>query len=167
MISSHGIIQFCEIGFHFPLQSKLFIDEINSLLSFLCPFYLRFLELLYCQVMLLLLLINTILGQPFSPHPLIQIQFRVNNSNNSNNVHFSSVRFICSPYFVVPADNDKTRTANEFRLKMNIIAMLSHTITSLISILCCTYIVFTITYGSSIKFLTQRHVYHRAKEKHF
>ena len=82
------------------------------------------------------------------------VQLRVNNSYNSNNVHFSNVRLICSPYLVVPVDNDKTRAANEFRLKMNIIVIVSHTITSLISILCCTYIVFTITYSNSIKFLT-------------
>ena len=42
MIFSHCIIQFCEFGFRFSLQSELFIDEINSLLSFLCPIDLSF-----------------------------------------------------------------------------------------------------------------------------
>ena len=49
-------------------------------------------------------------------------------SNNSNNVHFSGERLICSPYLtiIVPrfalVDNDKTRAANESSaLKMNII----------------------------------------------
>ena len=34
-------------------------------------------------------------------------------SDNSNNVHFSDVRFICSPYLAFKADNDKMRAANE------------------------------------------------------
>ena len=52
-------------------------------------------------------------------------------SNNSNNVHFSGERLICSPYLtiIVPrfarADNDKIRAANESSaLKMNILVIL-------------------------------------------
>ena len=64
MISSHGIIQFCKFGFHFPLQLELLMDKVNPFLSFLCPFYLRLLELLYHQVVPLSLFVNGILGQP-------------------------------------------------------------------------------------------------------
>ena len=42
MIFSHCIIHFCEFGFHFSLQPELLIDEIDSLLSFLCPLDLSF-----------------------------------------------------------------------------------------------------------------------------
>ena len=48
-------------------------------------------------------------------------------SDNSNNVHFSGVRFICSPYLAIKsalADNRKMRAANEcYALKMNIIVI--------------------------------------------
>ena len=44
-------------------------------------------------------------------------------SDNSNNVHFSGVRFICSPCFA-RANTDKIRATNEFyALKMNIIVI--------------------------------------------
>ena len=43
-------------------------------------------------------------------------------NDNSNNVHFSGVRFICSPYLT---DNGQMRAANEsYALKMNIIVIL-------------------------------------------
>ena len=53
-------------------------------------------------------------------------------SDDSNNVHFSGVRFICSPYLAIKsalafarADNGKMRAANEsYALKMNIIVIL-------------------------------------------
>ena len=52
-------------------------------------------------------------------------------SDNSNNVHFSDIRFICSPYLTIKirhcfarADNGKVRAANESNaLKMNIIVI--------------------------------------------
>ena len=52
-------------------------------------------------------------------------------SDNSNNVHFPGVRFICSPYLAIKlgpcfarADNGKMRAANEsYALKMNIIVI--------------------------------------------
>ena len=55
-------------------------------------------------------------------------------SDNRNNVHFSGVRFICSPYLAIKsalafarADDGKMRAANEsYALKMNIIVILSH-----------------------------------------
>ena len=61
MIFSHCIVQFCEFGFCLALQTELLIDEINSLLPFMCPLDLSFLELLYCQVMSLSLDINAVL----------------------------------------------------------------------------------------------------------
>ena len=63
MIFSHCIIQFCEFGFCFVLQSELFTGEINSLLPFMCPLDLSFLKLLYRQVVSLSLDVNAILGQ--------------------------------------------------------------------------------------------------------
>ena len=64
MIPSHCIIQFFEVGFHFPFQPELFIDKVDPFLLFLCPFYLCLLELLYCQVVPLSLFVDAILGQP-------------------------------------------------------------------------------------------------------
>ena len=61
---SHCIVQFFEVGFHFLFQPELLIDEVNPFLSFLHPFYLCFLELLYRQVMHLSLFVDTILGYP-------------------------------------------------------------------------------------------------------
>ena len=64
VILSHCIVQFFEVGFHFPSQSELLIDEVNSFLSFLCPFYQCLLELLYSQAMPLSFIVHAILGQP-------------------------------------------------------------------------------------------------------
>ena len=64
VILSHCIIQFFEVGFHFPFQPELLINEVNPFLPFLCPFYLHLLELLYHQVMPLSLFFDAILGQP-------------------------------------------------------------------------------------------------------
>ena len=35
MILSHYVIQFFEVGFHFPFQPGLLTDEVNPFLSFL------------------------------------------------------------------------------------------------------------------------------------
>ena len=46
-------------------------------------------------------------------------------SDNSNNVHFSGIRFICSPYLAIKSNNGKMWAANEsYALKMNIIVMI-------------------------------------------
>ena len=53
-------------------------------------------------------------------------------SDNSNNVHLSAVRFICSPYLAsklsscfAQTDNDKMQATNEsYALDMNITAIL-------------------------------------------
>ena len=55
-------------------------------------------------------------------------------SDNSNNVHFSGVRFICSPYLAIKSAlaslgpiMGKMRAANEsYALKMNIIVILEN-----------------------------------------
>ena len=57
------LVQFCEFGFSFFLQPELLIDEVDPFLSFLRPFYLIFLELLYCQVVSLSLLVDAIFGK--------------------------------------------------------------------------------------------------------
>ena len=46
-------------------------------------------------------------------------------SDNSNNVHFSGVRLICSPYLAIKSGNNgKMWAANEsYTLKMNIIVI--------------------------------------------
>ena len=82
MIFSHCIIQFCEFGFCFSLQSELFIDEINWLLSFLCPLDLSFLELLYCQVVSLSLSVNAALGQP-------QKQIATSGESKYKKIHYN------------------------------------------------------------------------------
>ena len=64
VILSHGIVQFFKVGICFPFQPELLIDKVDPFLSFLCPFYLHLLELLYCQVIPLSLFFNAILGQP-------------------------------------------------------------------------------------------------------
>ena len=51
-------------------------------------------------------------------------------SDNSNNAHFSGVRFICSPYLAtksaLASQDGKMRAANEsYALKMNIIVIFS------------------------------------------
>ena len=53
-------------------------------------------------------------------------------SDNSNNVHFSGLRFICSPYLAITlphfarADNGRMRAANEsYTLEMNIIVIIN------------------------------------------
>ena len=62
IIFSHCIIQFCEFGFYCSLQPELSVDKVNSLLSFMGPFYLCFLELFYLLVISLPLSIDAILG---------------------------------------------------------------------------------------------------------
>ena len=69
MILSHCIVQFFKVCFHFPFQLELLTDEVNPFLSFLYPFYLCLLELLYHQVMPLSLFVDAILG-----HPLKQVR---------------------------------------------------------------------------------------------
>ena len=60
---SHCVIQFREFGFHFPFQPELLIDEVDPFLSYLCPFDLLLLVLLYHQVVPLSLFVEAILGQ--------------------------------------------------------------------------------------------------------
>ena len=60
IIFSHGIVQFCEFGFGYFFQPELLTDEVDLLLSFLCPFYLCLLELLYRQVVSLSLFVDAI-----------------------------------------------------------------------------------------------------------
>ena len=62
MIFSDGIIQFCKFGFCFTFQPELLVDKVDSLLSFMHPFYLNCLELLYCQVVSLSLFVDAIPG---------------------------------------------------------------------------------------------------------
>ena len=63
-------------------------------------------------------------------------------SDNSNNVHFSGIRFICSPYLAIGpcfarADNGRMRAANEsYTLKMNIIVILEANIKPILAISC-------------------------------
>ena len=49
-------------------------------------------------------------------------------SDNSNNGHFSGVRFICSPYLAIKSarENGKMQAVNKsYAIKMNIIVMLN------------------------------------------
>ena len=64
VILSQCVVQFFKVGFHCPFQPELLIDEANPFLSFLHPFYLHLLELLYCQVVSLSLFTDLIFGQP-------------------------------------------------------------------------------------------------------
>ena len=62
-ILSHCIVQLFEVGFCSPFQPEVLTDVV-PFLSFLHPFYLHLLELLYCQVMPPFLFFDAILGQP-------------------------------------------------------------------------------------------------------
>ena len=48
VILSNSVVQFFEVGFGFPFQSELLLDEVNPFLPFPGPFYLHLLKLLYC-----------------------------------------------------------------------------------------------------------------------